>query len=678
MDSEYEDTRGFRDLQPGQLVGRFRLVRALGKGGFGITWLAVDPDKRDEYRTGQVVLKFLRPEFRGDDKIVAGFRKSYRAVQALNHQSICPMYELGEDRRFGVFQVMGFVSGVTLTDYLQEQDVAGQGLPLAEVVRLLHPAAEALDFAHGKGLVHRDIKPDNLMVNTETGVVTLLDFGLAIDLRASLAALPGDMRVPEEGTPYYMSPEQWIGLNREQTAAMDQYSLAVVAWRMLAGTVPWVGARDHVRSAVINDPVPQLPRHLGNLQTVFQRALAKNWQDRFETVTQFIEVLGTRRAQVCTPALRYFRDQKDRRETLSRVHARARQLQQQGQYEQAVQLLEGLHPAWWDRRDQQLLRECVEARDRVQQLRQQVYTAVKTTQVRNLHGLIRELRELQPENEEWMEIQQDLPQPLPGLFDAVAATDGQSAWAEFLNRRIEFTNSLGMAFRLIPPGTYMMGSAEGAGEKTVFPRPHHVTLSRAFYLSRTTVTQGQWQQLMGTTPWYGSEDGSLHPDVAATRVSWEDASVFCKRLSEQEGRRYRLPTEAEWEYACRAGATTKHSFGDDDGRQEPNAFGLYMPQGVEIPGNVWEWVQDWWGRSYFDESPAVDPTGPGSGHRRTIRGCALSRYDVYPEDHLGDVGFRLCVEQDLTPQQSHPWSPLHRLMLVFNQILWRVRHGARS
>ena len=274
MDSEYEDTRGFRDLQPGQLVGRFRLVRALGKGGFGITWLAVDPDKRDEYRTGQVVLKFLRPEFRGDDKIVAGFRKSYRAVQALNHQSICPMYELGEDRRFGVFQEMGFVSGVTLTDYLQERDVAGQGLPLAEVVRLLHPAAEALDFAHGKGFVHRDIKPDNLMVNTETGVVTLLDFGLAIDLRASLAALPGDMRVPEEGTPYYMSPEQWIGLNREQTAAMDQYSLAVVAWRMLAGTVPWVGARDHVRSAVINDPVPQLPRHLGTCR----RCFSGRWQ----------------------------------------------------------------------------------------------------------------------------------------------------------------------------------------------------------------------------------------------------------------------------------------------------------------------------------------------------------------------------------------------------------------
>ena len=158
-------------------------------------------------------------------------------------------------------------------------------------------------------------------------------------------------------------------------------------------------------------------------------------------------------------------------------------------------------------------------------------------------------------------------------------------------------------------------------------------------------------------------------DYAATYVSWEDATEFCKKLSVKEGKTYRLPTEAEWEYACRAGTTTKYGFGDDDsrlgdyaqnwavgnaknekyanavGQKKPNAWGLY-----DMHGNVLEWCSDWHGYKYYGESPASDPTGLASGWLRVHRGgswsntpadCRSANRSVNsPGDRHDSLGFR--------------------------------------
>jgi hypothetical protein len=154
-----------------------------------------------------------------------------------------------------------------------------------------------------------------------------------------------------------------------------------------------------------------------------------------------------------------------------------------------------------------------------------------------------------------------------------------------------------------------------------------VTVSKAFYLGKYEVTQAQWEAVMGNNPSYFK--GRNNP---VEWVSWHDVQAFITKLNQKEGmNKYRLPTEAEWEYAARAGTTSTYSFGDDAGalgryawygedensgsthpvgQKEPNAWGLY-----DMHGNVWEWVQDRYGEHYYSNSPAIDPKGPPSGMR---------------------------------------------------------------
>ena len=212
----------------------------------------------------------------------------------------------------------------------------------------------------------------------------------------------------------------------------------------------------------------------------------------------------------------------------------------------------------------------------------------------------------------------------------------------------EYTNSIGMTLKLIPAGEFMMGSSKSAEVlakelaisakffEDEHPR-HQVRITRPFYLGVTEVTQGQWEAVTGTSPWETGVFGKVRggSDYPAMLISWEEAVEFCKKLSAKEGRTYRLPTEAEWEYACRAGSRTAYSFGDDpselrlyawydarvyDGahpvaQKRANAWDLY-----DMYGNVWELCQDWYGEDYYVGSPLDDPVGPTTGLVRVSRG----------------------------------------------------------
>jgi sulfatase modifying factor 1 len=195
------------------------------------------------------------------------------------------------------------------------------------------------------------------------------------------------------------------------------------------------------------------------------------------------------------------------------------------------------------------------------------------------------------------------------------------------------------AFKQIPAGTFTMGSPATETDRQDIETQHPVTISKAFYIQTTEVTQGQWKAVMGTEPWKGKSFVKEGPNYAASYVSWDDAVAFCKKLSEAEDKTYRLPTEAEWEYACRAGTETAWSFGDDEKAlgdyawyrenawdidekyahqvelKKPNAFGLY-----DMYGNVYEWCHDYFEEDYYKQSPEQDPRGPVSGSSRVLRG----------------------------------------------------------
>ena len=207
----------------------------------------------------------------------------------------------------------------------------------------------------------------------------------------------------------------------------------------------------------------------------------------------------------------------------------------------------------------------------------------------------------------------------------------------------------------IPGGSFMMGSNDGDDdEKPV----HQVTLS-SFSMSATEITQAQYEAVMGTNP--SSFKGDKLP---VEQVSWDDAMEFCRKLSSKTGRKYRLPTEAEWEYACRAGTTTKYYSGSSEnglsgsgwyrensgtkthpvGQKAPNSWGLY-----DMHGNVWEWCSDWYGK-YSNEN-ATNPQGALSGSYRVDRGGGWSdnaglcraayRGNGDPNRRLDFIGFRV-------------------------------------
>jgi len=226
------------------------------------------------------------------------------------------------------------------------------------------------------------------------------------------------------------------------------------------------------------------------------------------------------------------------------------------------------------------------------------------------------------------------------------------------------TNSIGMKLRLIPAGEFMMGSPGTESDRNDNETQHRVSITKPFYLGVTEVTQEQYQQVMGTNP--SQFKGPQNP---VEKVSWTDAVEFCRKLSampaeKTAGHVYRLPTESEWEYACRAGTTTAYGFGDDAsglgdygcfvgnsgpkthpvGEKKPNAWGVY-----DMHGNVFEWCQDWYGD--YSSGSATDPTGAVSGSIRVFRGgswdfsawsCRSAfRYGYAPEFRDDDLGFRV-------------------------------------
>ena len=662
------------------LADRYHVIEKIGAGGMGTVFKASDT------RLGaEVVVKAPHPMMIKDAAFAARFKREIQSLVKLSHPHIVNVMDVGEHDELP-FMVMEYLSGGSLED--RQRPCTPR-----EVAGWLVDVADALDFMHSEGLVHRDIKPGNILFNS-SGRAYLGDFGISKVVfesdGAELSGLTGTGTLI--GTAEYMPPEILLPSRYGEVSdgRSDQYALAVTVYEMLSGRPPFQGdtiGEVSVRLAneeavplhVLETPVPE------SLSAVVGQALNKQPEDRYETCQAFASsftaavdpsgpdpfAVGPSIGGPYSPAAggrqvtQLEASGPSRTPTIQEVtpDAPPRGTVPENVY---VPVPDGLPETLADRGETVQERRPPLRTERFWRVvddlpRHRVISAVAiflfavVVLVIVFSGGPKEPEGIAPSGldpkamgpsadpppqDTTKSIDPSGPDPnaMGPSTDGASLPEGKSAQASIM----EVTNSIGMKLRLIPTGEFMMGSP-GAGEEGVSDdeTQHRVSITKPFYLGVTEVTKEQYLKVTGKNAYTFGDGLNLEfqgPQYPVEVVSWTDAVEFCRKLSalpaeKAAGYEYRLPTEAEWEYACRAGTTTSYSFGryrarlggygwfgDNSaarahqvGEKKPNAWGLY-----DMHGNVMEWCQDWYGA--YPSGSATNPTGATSGSRRVLRG----------------------------------------------------------
>ncbi len=601
----------------------------------------------------EVALKLLRPRLNASPSAVRRFLREAQTAAAIQHDNVVTIYSVGEAQGIP-FLAQELLSGETLESRLRREATCSAD----DSLRIGREIALGLAAAHAGGVLHRDIKPANIWLQSLGGRVKILDFGLARPSQANEGLTQSGTVL---GTPAYMSPEQASGEPLDERS--DLFSLGCVLYRMVTGRFPFEGLNTFalLQSLAATDPprartiVPSIP--IG-LSEVIAELLSKDRIGRPDSALRVVERLDSISLErESLPAVTTLPQH------ISRSHTRIASLP----WGAALLLLCGAILVRITHQDDSTTELRVSDAKRVE-----LSIANESTPAANRAPVVASAG--------WYGWPDDAPQPALVPFDAAQAREHQEAWAKYLNVPLQYTNSLGMTLRLIPPGEFEMGAADeelrprlGRTELpsdaiilSVPPR-RRVILTQPFYLGTLEVIQRDFQPFMG----HPSSNNRHHPGVSSNdlpkypvdSVTWVDAAHFCQQLSRHEqlspayfrtnhpahvtiliSDGYRLPTEAQWEYACRAGSPGMFSVGDSvvalkqtawfietagvrqgphpGGELLPNAFGLF-----DMHGNVAEWCQDGWSvdaDSRFQNIPAVDPQGPqDADQQRVVRGGSV-------------------------------------------------------
>jgi len=688
-------------------LGGFRILKILGRGGMGVVFEGEDP------KLGRrVAIKAMLPHLARSKTSHERFLREARAAAALEHDHIVAIHYVGEDRG-APFIVMPFLKGESLEQRLKRE----KSLPEAELLRIGRETAEALAAAHKQNLIHRDIKPANTWLDGEKGRVKILDFGLARSLADQSHLTQSGAII---GTPAYMAPEQAAGDPVDHRC--DLFSLGCMLYQMATGQLPFRGANTlAILSALASETSPPPPRQVnpalsGPISDLVMQLLAKKPDQRPATAQEVVDALrhleeAATTTQVttaprtkvrpnqtepgkATPTVRVAVDTVRKRKPLVLVAAGGIAV---------IAVLAGILIFW--RTPNGLVK--IESDDpNIEIVFDKTGPIIKGKNTEPIslrvgkHGLLVKRGDLFFETDKLlikkgetvtlkvellpgkMQLVMDgkvigfgeMPLPAPSApplaiapFDAKQAATHQEAWAKHLGMPVEYTNRMGMKFRLIPPGEFTMGISEEEAAACLKIRPHpdmvgikdsmpahKVRLSKPYYIGEREVRYTDFVELMKREPGNVPRDPGAQPvDLPLqSKCSWLDCVEFCNRLSEREGLTpayaiagkavklvegqtgYRLPTEAQWEYACRAGTTTAWYFmsgieAEKDPaaagkrlmaqNQFPNSFGLFnLYTGSE------EWCWDGYDPNYYADCArkgvVVDPLGPPSGMQRITRG----------------------------------------------------------
>ena len=548
---------------------RYRVIKVLGEGGFGKTYLTEDADRLDS----PCVIKQFAPQVTG----TAALRK---ATELFKHEAR-QLYELGEhhsqiprlDAYFeygtSLYLVQEFIQGDNLLTELKQKPYKEQ-----QIRELLTDLLPVLDFIHTRNVIHRDIKPDNIIRRQQDRKLVLIDFGGAKRITQTNLAIQGTGLY----TPGYAPTEQMSG---RAIPASDLYALGVTCVRLLTQCLPIFNL-------------------YGEIDDDIYDALSLEWLWRQHLQTMGVTI-SNELAAILDKLL---------------IHA------PKERYQTAQEVLRDLNSP---------------------PPQQRIPTAILVTPPSQSTGTLL-----------------GGGVPLKTFNFDVVTVDSQSNIKNRQHRQAEyFPEDLGNSVTLemvpIPGGTFLMGSPDNEQERSNDESQQHKVKISPFVIGKTPVTQAQWQAVAALPQVNQKLDAAPSHFKGANRpveqVTWYDAIEFCARLSKKTGRKYRLPSEAEWEYACRAGTTTPFHFGETispeianyDGNytygsgkkgkyrqrttvvgsfQVANAFGLY-----DMHGNVWEWCADFWHENY-DDAPndgSVWEFG-GDDLYRMLRGGSWSFY----------------------------------------------------
>jgi serine/threonine protein kinase/formylglycine-generating enzyme required for sulfatase activity len=598
-------------------LGRYRITGTLGVGGMGAVYKGLDPVIGRE-----VAIKTILEDRLGSPEEAAKMReilkREARAAGSLAHPNIVTVFDAGEEEGL-TYIVMEFIHGSTLDQLLPAEGTLGA----ERALEILGEAAAALDFAHSHGVVHRDVKPANIMIQEE-GTAKLTDFGIARRVTASTGTLTGMI-----GTPRFMAPEQFRG--QDASAESDQYSLAVVAWILLtgsnlfeeAGLMPLI-------SKVLSQEPPAHSAISSGADRVLRRALAKDPAQRFESCGSFVAALREafvgKRADV-TP------NPSNRRRWILGAGA------------VAACLLATAGGAWWlhtrsGASQPAAIASAPVAAPILAQANPDASTVAKapssaaiapagSKSANPVAGVSAGVNAASDSKQLPLVTGQAVDEA-PAIAATPEASNTKAPKKEAPTKRppaerkpgeMKINLQDGLTYVWIPPGTFQMGCSPGDDACQDDEKPaHQVTISKGFWIGQTEVTQEAYQKVVGKNP--SRERG---PKLPVGGLTWADARSYCVSVGS------RLPTEAEWEYAARAGSTTSRYgeldqiawFGRNSGAKthevagkRPNAWRLY-----DTLGNVWEWVFDWF--APYGDGPEVDPRGPATGEFHVRRGGAV-------------------------------------------------------
>jgi formylglycine-generating enzyme required for sulfatase activity len=682
------------------LQDRYRIISLINQGNMGAVYLAEDQ------RLGNEVA--LKETFAagGDAMLRDQFHREARLLSRLRHPGLPRVIDHfieGNDQ----FLVMDYIVGKDLKESLEEQ---GGPFPVNKVLAWADQLLEVLAYlhAHADPVIHRDIKPANIKL-TPLDKVILLDFGLAKGSSSSL------LMSLHAVTMAYAPIEQIMGLGTDGRS--DLYALGVTLYHLLTNALPPMalqrqgalanGMPDPLQPA--NELNPQVPQRVAD---VLMQAMSQNCDQRpasaavmrrmlcdaasneqptiiapvapvVPEIAATIPIASEPRKDNDSPTITMPPPVVDHLSTLeARAHGIATRTEKENHQPERVPsppLARVTQPS--------LLPQIVQKMDRISWMWLGIVALLIATT--GVFFVILNRKPIATSDTSGATAQ-------PEGIDATAAGPRKSyvyfytvtlnAKGEIIDRRdgevpsyVEIINGVELEMVEIPGGTFQMGSPANETSRSSEEGPQHQVTVSPFYIGKYEVTQAQWRAVASLPK--VSIDLQPNPSVfkgdnlPVERVSWEDAAEFCARLSKAVEKPYRLPTEAEWEYACRAKTKMPFAFGETITPEQVNYNGNYpyanAPKGnyrkqttpvgslgaangfglFDMHGNVWEWCNDWYSGKYDSQGPSADPTGSSSGSVRVTRGggcdsIALKARSAFrsratPSFRSLNLGFRL-------------------------------------